>query len=448
VTPQRPAGLASVTVIAGSDQQGYPGDPLDNQITFWAQDTSGAGMPHIPVHVAVVTGGGVTVDTVLLTDVNGTASTIWYLGDVLGAQKIVATVAGMPPVEVNGTAAGCDPAVCLVAAAFATDIWDLLQLKTYEHSGQVVHPDVTPEGPDGHLLWMAITPYPGGNSEFENPSIYQSLNGHIWRAPMGVVNPVARPQPAAYLSDPDMVFDHTTHKLWLYYREVASGQNIIHLKRSLTGGQWDSAVTVVAAPNHQIISPAVVRSAPDAPWQMWSVNSQAQGCTARSTTVERRTSGDGVHWGNPVTTDLAQPGQVIWHIDVQWIPARSEYWALYNTYPSGNSCATNALYLARSTDGSHWQTYTAPVVMAGINAAFQDIVYRSTFYTNAAADSVHLWVSGARLDINAGYTWETQTAAFRTDDLFAALQSSLRAPLPNQAARRNLPPPEPDGPSN
>ena len=154
---------------------------------------------------------------------------------------------------------------------------------------------------------------------------------------------------------------------------------MILLSQSEDGIGWSAPEEVLRARSHEIVSPAVVRGSPVAPWAMFSVNSGPDGCTAHGTTVELRTSDDGRHWSAPVATDLAEPGQVAWHIDVQWIPARGEYWALYNTYPAGGTCTTDALRFARSPDGLHWTTARSPVLRRGVSDAFRDVVYRSTF---------------------------------------------------------------------
>ncbi|MGH7583680.1 MAG: hypothetical protein ACREL5_10695, partial [Gemmatimonadales bacterium] len=294
-------------------------------------------------------------------------------------------------------------------------------------------------------FWLGITPYPWGASAFENPSIYHSHDAGNWMLPHGAANPVALPPDNAYLSDPELVID-SNQQLWLYYRAVLSltSQNVIKLIRSRDGIHWDSAVTVVTAPSHEVVSPAVVRGGADGapPWQMWSVNSGSQGCSAQMTTVERRTSADGVNWSAPELVDLVQPGELVWHIDVRWIPARAEYWALYNTYPPGSTCVTDAVYLARSSDGISWTVYPSPVVRSGVIPAFSDVVYRSTLYADPHATRVTLWISGASFG-SGTYNWRTATAAMSTSDLFAIV-SAPAVTLQGPPRRRNLPPPEPD----
>ena len=150
----------------------------------------------------------------------------------------------------------------------------LASLDTYDGSGQAVHPDavVTPAGWGGWRSHLVVTPYPGGDAAFENPSIYVDIGESApdWRVPIGVSNPLVHPDVSAYLSDPDQLYDPATNEIWLYYRQVTSVNQIL-LIRSTDGVQWSTPVVVVTVPNHFAISPTVVRrGAGD--WLMWTVN--------------------------------------------------------------------------------------------------------------------------------------------------------------------------------
>ncbi len=434
-----PPGPSAITVVGGNNQSAMADDPLRDSVRVRVTDQAGRAVAGAAVVFAVTSGEGtVSADTVP-TSASGTASAAWTLGPDLGQQQLTMTVAGISANAV-AVASGCDPVSCAASLAIDNRQWMPFSITTYDGSNQVVHPDITWGGP-GRWRWMAITPYPGGDAAYENPSIYQSRNGHVWRAPSGLGNPVASPGSAGYLSDPDISVDTATATLWMYYRQVYLVQNIIWLTRSTDGAHWSKPVQVLVVPSHQAVSPAVVRGAPQAPWIMWVVNAGPNGCQAASTTVERRVSTDGVTWEPPAATDLAEPGLVIWHIDVQWVAARNEFWAVYNTYASGLSCSTNELHFARSADGMHWTTYPGAIATAGVIPEFGAIVYRSTFLPNSAGDTIRIWASGARLVQNS-YIWSAAHATFRVDDFLATLQAGVRAPL-DRNARIGLPMPEP-----
>ncbi|HEY4101691.1 MAG TPA: hypothetical protein VGM20_12535 [Gemmatimonadales bacterium] len=443
-TPSTPTPrvAAQVSLVSGDAQQADPQDILPAPVVFRVSDSSGNPVGKVQVSLVVSIGGGSVPAATVVSDSTGLVSTTWMMGPLGGAQILEVRVNGS--VMATASATTCDPSDCFPTEQLATSLnqASLLDLATYESSGQTVHPSVVRGHGTATGFWLAITPYPGGNSGFENPSLYRSMDARSWVVPAGVTNPLELPPSGGYLSDPDIAIGDDK-RLWLYYRTVVGNQNIIELARSSDGVKWDPPVAVLTAPSHQIVSPAVIHGAPQAPWQMWSVNSGPYGCTAPSTDVELRTSNDGVNWGVPFITDLAQPGQSIWHIDVTWIPARAEYWALYNTFPTGTSCTTDALYLARSTDGQHWTTYPSPVARAGMIDPFADVVYRSTMIADPRGTKATLWISGAAYEINQGYAWHTATVTVALNNLLA-LATAPNTSLHAAPRHNNLPPPEPD----
>lgn len=434
---------ASIAVSSGDNQVGDPGDTLDVPVVFTVLDAQSHPVPGVAVQLTLPLGGGTVPLGTLKTDANGTVTTIWVMGTSGGQQTLEADIT--PALSATAHATTCDADDCYPPEVVSSTLAgaSLLSLATYEGSGQSVHPDVVRGHGTSAGWWLAITPYPGGNSAYENPSIYHSSDAMSWNAPPAVTNPLVAPG-SGYNSDPDIVLD-TSHTLWLYYRSVIGQQNIISVIHSADGVTWDAPTQVIAVPNHQLVSPAVVRGAPDAPWQMWSVNSGPMGCTATNTTVERRTSNDGLSWSAPATVKLTQPGRAIWHIDVEWVPALAEYWAVYNTYAIGTSCTTDALYIARSSDGVNWKVYPSPIARAGVTDAFQSIVYRSTFVTDSRASRITLWISGAAYRGNA-YVWQTATVTLHTADLFT-IASTPSTALRADPSRAALPYPEPDLPT-
>ena len=296
-----------------------------------------------------------------------------------------------------------------------------------------MHPDfvATPSGAFGHPFHLAITPYPYSNPAFENPSFFESDRRSSWALPDGGPNPVAEPA-LGYLSDPDLVWVPESGELWLYYRQVHA-ENTINLIRTHDGVTWSDAEAVVHAPNHEAVSPSVVRRAAD-DWWMFAVNSGNGGCEAASTTVDIRRSSDGRNWSGPEPVDLSQAGLWPWHIDVQWIPSRGVFWALYNGKDS-KGCATPALYLAESADGFHWTVLSRPVITKGASRTIEDIVYRSTFEYDPVRDAITFWISGARYE-HRQYIWgavverRSRAALFAPSAALRQQQTFSPAPAP------------------
>jgi hypothetical protein len=119
--------------------------------------------------------------------------------------------------------------------------------------------------------------------------------------------------------------------------------------------------------------------------------------------------------------DLPEIGVSAWHIDVEWIPTKQEFWAIYNVKVPG-SCTTAALHFAASTDGLHWTPAVAAALSRGVIPEFEDIVYRASLEYNSTLDQITLWYSGARFE-NSRYTWRIATEQLSAADFFARIST-------------------------
>ena len=221
----------------------------------------------------------------------------------------------------------------------------------------------------------------------------------------------------------------------IYYRRVTT-ENEIWMIRSANGSSWSDPVLTVHAINHLIISPSIVRRG-TGDWMMWSVNSGTMGCGGRSTTVELRRSADGIAWSDPETVSLSDPDGFAWHIDVEWIPSRSEYWAMYPLKRPG-SCTTDRLRLATSADGVHWHGFPSPVLLKGASEELSDVIYRSSFNYDASSGIVTLWYSGAKQS-GGVYTWRLAWERVAETALFARVNHPPITELRTQPAETNVP---------
>jgi hypothetical protein len=403
-----PPQPAQVRVTDGDGQVAPAGTLLPAPIGVTVVD--GDGSPTAGAHVVWRTDGGRLLPLSATTDASGRALARWELGTDPGRRSAEALVAGLAPAVFTAVAEPPD--------ALPFDQIRPLDFATYDGSHQVVHPDfvATPAGAFAASLHLAITPYPFGDPAFENPSFFEGGRRDIWTLPAGAPNPVVLPD-AGYLSDPDIVWVPERGELWLYYRQVTA-DNIVRLVRTRDGRTWSPPIEVARAPNHEIVSPSVVRRA-EGDWWMFAVNSGPAGCGAASTTVEARRSSDGVRWGPPATVSLEVPGFWAWHLDVQWIAEEGAFWALFNGKTEGG-CTTPALFIARSENGTEWTTVRQPVLVKGTIAVLQDIVYRSTFEYDPVADAVTFWFSGARYE-NGKYHWGAAVERRRRAAVFDAL---------------------------
>lgn len=328
-----------------------------------------------------------------------------------GADQVASSLT--PPQDNSEIDEADIPGAALIAPA-------LLTTPTYDGSGELVHPDavVIPERWQGRRYWVSATPYPTGNPKYENPSIYQGYISRQMSVPAGAKNPLAQPGAlGGYLSDPDMLYDPDRNQLRMYYRQTAGSSDLLFMITSQDGVQWSAPQRVLTDERYALISPAIVRESASS-WRMWSVYAVAQGCYSLSEemSLNQRRSTDGVAWSDPEPVNLRVPGRVPWHLDVQYIPAKQEYWALIAAYPQGTSCSQTAIYFARSADGTNWTV--APNALLGPHefGPLNDLVYRSTFHYHEASDAVSVWFSGAQLG-DGGFHFATASARYPYVDL-------------------------------
>lgn len=416
------AAMQQFEIVSGDGQRAAPGHVLPRRVTVRVVDEQGRPVVEAPV-IWQAWKGKISPDSIL-TDDAGIASVTWRMPDSSGRDSAVAMTPGanslgFTALAEEGASAGTEVALHALA------------LETYDGSDQAVHPDHVrlPVDWQGATQALLATPYPFGNANFENPSYYTGYDEEEWTVPSGLTNPIVRPS-GGYLSDPDALFDPGTGRVRVYYRQV-TGDNRIWSISSADGIQWGAPELVVSAPNHQIISPTVVRRASN-DWLMWAVNAGAQGCTSASTTVELRRSTDGEHWSAPEPVSLDQAGGFAWHIDVEWIAALNEYWAVYPLKTAGD-CTTRALYFATSRDGVHWRSYPTPLLSRGAIPELMDVVYRSSIDYDAELDEVSIWYSGARYDGSA-YVWRVAYERLRL--------ASMLGRISTFAARLDLPAPK------
>jgi hypothetical protein len=297
---------------------------------------------------------------------------------------------------------------------------------TYEGSGELVHPDVAffPRGFWGMRYWYAATPYPGGDANFENPSIFNGSSSAEMRVPDGLTNPLATPEASSYLSDPDITYDPERRELRMYYRQTLPSSDQIYVARSTNGLTWMRSELVVRAPRYSLISPAIVRES-SGRWRMWTVDATVGGCrsSANALALAQRRSTDGITWGAAEPVNLRIPGRVPWHWDVQYVRAKSEYWAMIAAYPDGTNCAQTSLYFGRSVDGTTWEVAPSPLLRAGDFYPIRDLVYRSTFRYHEGSDAVSVWFSGARLEGNT-FHYGVALARYPLDELLRRVNSA------------------------
>src|SRR4051794_18672750 len=259
-----PPAPAAIRPREGANQAAPAGRPLPAPIVAEAVDEKGAPIPGVRVDWSAE-GDGQLFPANTVSDEDGKVSARWVLGAHAGPNRPSGGTQGRAPATFVALGESVDDVPIGVVRA--------IHPPTYESSGQMVHPDYVRTPAEGFLYPdpLALTPYPYGNPDFENPSVFVAEGRpDQWTLEQGAANPIAHPS-AGYLSDPDILYDPSARELRLYYRQ-ADRDNVILLTRSADGVQWSAPVEVLRRPSHEVVSPAVVRRGPTE-WLMWSVNS-------------------------------------------------------------------------------------------------------------------------------------------------------------------------------
>jgi hypothetical protein len=403
-----PTTPAAIRPKDGANQAAPAGRPLPAPIVAEVVDEKGAPVPGVRVDWSAE-GDSRLYPANTVSDADGKVSARWVLGAHAGPNRASVGTHGLEPATFTALGESVEDVPIGVVRP--------IHPPTYERSDQMVHPDYVRTTGAAFLYpeHLALTPYPYGNAKFENPSVFVAEGRpDQWILQEGVVNPIARPS-AGYLSDPDILYDPSSRELRLYYRQ-AERDNVILLTRSTDGVSWSAPAEVLRRPSHQVVSPAVVRRGPGE-WLMWSVNAGVSGCGAEATTVELRRSADGVAWSAPVPVVLEEDGLFPWHLDVQWIESRHEFWAVFNS-KLPQTCTTPVVSIATSPDGVTWRMADKPVITKGRIPELQDIVYRTTLAYDPALDVITFWYSGARYD-GGRYVWSAAVERRLRGDVFA-----------------------------
>lgn len=292
---------------------------------------------------------------------------------------------------------------------------------TYDGSGQTVHPDIEymPAGWHGYTYWMAMTPYPNTIDSYENPSILVSNDGVTWIVPPGLANPlIGKPSPCGHNNDTDIIYNKATDEMFVYHLDTRhssecssyAGQpyynhNYLQLFKSSDGIHWTGPITLIdwdLNTDKFFLSPAIVQRDTDH-FYMWLTdqkNGEVYWCE----------SGNGINWSDPVKVNLPD---IAWHLNVEYIPSRDEYWMIYVVYGTRN------ISWAVSKDGFNW-TYFSKYILTPKAGAWDNSLYRSCFLYDEMTDLLEIWYSA--YDSNGA--WHTGYVNSDYSDLLGMLEAS------------------------
>ncbi|MEK9199749.1 hypothetical protein [Ureibacillus sp. FSL E2-3493] len=200
-----------------------------------------------------------------------------------------------------------------------------LYIPTYEGSGQSCHPSIKyfPNKFKSYYYWMAYTPYPDSNDDYENPCIAVSNDGVTWIENPYAKNPIDVPTAEQladgyHMSDTHLVWREDLQRLECWYRLNKNGAFEQILRKYTTdGATWSEREVMIEVPNatYQILSPAVIYD--ENKYKMWYVSRR---------NVRYIESVDGVTWSSEVYVPLdftkakryGETGWTYypWHLDI------------------------------------------------------------------------------------------------------------------------------------
>lgn len=249
--------------------------------------------------------------------------------------------------------------------------------------GEATHPSIVffAEPWNGYRYWMAVTPYPGGNDDDEDPNIVASHDGITWEVPTGLVNPIDdQLGTPIYNSDVDLRLgpDNT---LYLFWRTLdTSGgspgtEEKLYFSTSIDGVTWAAKTLVYQSDMtvRRLVSPAFHYEG--GVWYMWAVDiapspNQVVRLVGSSTP-------NGV-WGDPVGVSMGpmRSGKEAWHLDVQRVS--DGYLAMLADCDEDTSGQNVGLLFCTSTDGLTFAN-SGHTVIPQEDPANHDSLYRATF---------------------------------------------------------------------
>lgn len=201
---------------------------------------------------------------------------------------------------------------------------------------------------NGYKYWMSYTPYPGGNSGYENPHIVVSNDLVNWYAPNGenksldeVKNKYKKKR---YNSDAHIVYNKDKDIIICYWRYVDdTNESVTIFKRETKDGvTWTDKEKVLYSKNRHkkdYVSPAIIYD--EGIYKMWYVNV----CN----TITYAESTDGSKWTDKNKISFKYPSKLdTWHLDV--IKTDKGYEMITVAYDKWHNHNRMDLYYTYSTD--------------------------------------------------------------------------------------------------
>lgn len=255
-----------------------------------------------------------------------------------------------------------------------------INLINYRNNTQNVHPKVLyfENGLFGHKYWMGYTPYPNGDTSYENPCIAYSDDGYMWN---DFDNNPLEPKPSGdwhyYNSDTHLVYKDGSLELWWRYCDQADAKEYIYRKVTTDGVSWTAKELLYQSQSEDsghyasYLCPCAIFDGTK--YLIWVVN-------YRSDSIKYYESNDGKNWVYVRDIQLQYFHNGVeyraWHMDI--IKDGDKYLMVMMAKSKADTNDTRGwvLFYSESEDNTIW---TAPKILMLPNEDGWDTgLYRST----------------------------------------------------------------------
>lgn len=248
---------------------------------------------------------------------------------------------------------------------------------TYDGSNEAVHPSVVfiKDGFNGYKYWMALTPYPGGNDDYENPQILVSNDGVNFTFFNNISSCLAIPHDVSiggHYSDVNLCYTNNELELYFRYNPNLKGSkgpnnssNSVYVMKTKDGLRWSDKKLVLSDNTfplkYSYVSPTIIYEY--GTYYIWFSN--------YSTNLYLTQTKDWIDFDPVITCVLSdKPDNIkIWHHDV--IKSSTGYEAVISAYADENS-GVQSLYYSQSKDGYNFSNFDI-ILKPSSKSAFDNV---------------------------------------------------------------------------
>lgn len=258
-----------------------------------------------------------------------------------------------------------------------------LHTPTYDGSNEATHPSVVyiPDGFNGYKYWMALTPYPNGNDDFENPEILVSNDGSNFKYLKLLQSPLTVPDDVklgGHYSDVNLCYANGQLEVYFRYNPHVEGSNgpdnsanFVYMMKSKDGIHWSEKKQVLSqctfAEKYNYVSPSIIYE--NGIYNIWFSN--------YSSNLYHTKTKDWITFDPVMTCELSnKPDNIkIWHHDI--IKTTLGYEAVISAYIDNNS-GIQDLYYSSSLDGIKFQGFTMVLKPSSASGFDNGTLYKSS----------------------------------------------------------------------